>query len=382
MLQRLHLANVVVALAVCTLSMSNRALADSQVIIASAWGMSAELPVGWTAVADDAEAQGKAGTAQSVTQFCNYIAAQNSRTNQSKGLGDFEAVQLPEGRGGFVAYTIHIPKDRAYFDTAIQYMNAQVATANEQGAGIKINKNEVVGVGRSSFLRTDLSYGNGVRIVMMDCWFEEMLDKVGRIQITLLPIATDADRQAMEGVLSSLLAELPFPKNVTIGPLTMYVPSEWKAADSDAIAAARSELTPQVAGGFQTFSAAGAAASLGDLKVFNRGGGNMVIAYTVAVTLADQADYLQSLQNAQAGQVNQIRAQMTSAESHRGHINGVDVVRLAMVDANGAQRTIVQQWDASNPSVVTIVSTNVASDASAGTPAEAVRMIRSISRAR
>jgi len=380
MLHRLRHITGILAVVVCSLMISNHALADAEVLSVTAWGMTCELPAGWTAASDDVKAGAKVGIAKEVSILCEYLTQSGKGTRSDQGIGAFDMAMLPEGRGSFVAYSMRIPQDRNYFNTAIGYMSSKVDDANNQGAGIKLNKNEIVWIGDSRFLKRDLSYGNGVRIVMMDCWFGDQPDEVGRVQFTLLPTATADDRQAMEGVISSLQADLPSSKNVTIGPVSLYVPSGWKALDSADIASAKIEMEPQVAGGFQTFAAAGSTASISDLKAFNRGGVNMIIVYTVSVTLPDQTNYLQALQNAQVGQVDQLRAKMTSAECRRGLINGVDVVRMALVDANGAKRTVVQQWDASNPGQVTIVSFNVASDAPAEAAGEAQRMIRSISR--
>lgn len=381
MLQYLRKAIVVLAAGAVFLSLSSRALADSEIISVSANGMTCQLPAGWAAASGDVKAQGLSAAKSSVAYLNQHLSSLQGGNTGGKGLSHFHMAVLPESRGFFAAYTIGIPQDRNYYNHAIAFANTQITNANAQGAGVTLNKNETIWINESRFLKTDITYSTGARTVRIDRWTGDDPDNVGQILFTFAPSATNADRQAMEATLASLQAEkYPVTNNTTIGPLTMYVPSEWGEMDNEASAAVRFGMAPQVMASFQAYAVDGQPApALKDFKVFGRGSNNMIVAYTV--TLPGQADYLQGLHHSQSAALDNVRAQMTSAECRRGLVNDVDVVQLAFVDANGGTRTTVQQWDAGNPGLVTVCIVNAASDAPDTTKAEATRIIRSISRA-
>lgn len=380
MLHYLPKAIAIMAVVTFSMSLSNRAAA-SEFITVTANGMTCEVPAGWAIAPEATKAEGITAAKPAVGLLCQHIATEHGHNNLGKGMRDFQLALMPDSRGFFAAYTIDIPLDRNYYNRAIAFTADQVAAANAQGAGVTLNKNEILWINESLFLKTDMTYNTGGRVVMIDRWTGNDPDHVGRIIFTFMPTATAADRQAMETALASIQAEeYPVTKNTAIGPLAMYLPSEWQEADNETSAAIRVGMAPQVVAGFAGYAVDGAPApAIKDFKVFDRGSNNMVVAYTV--TIPGQSDYLQSVHGAQSAALDQVRAQMTSAECRRGLINGVDAVQLSLVDANGGRRTTVQQWDASNPGLVTVVIVNAASNAQDTTKSEATRIIRSIMRA-
>jgi len=378
MLRSLRNAIVILPLVVCSVSISNRAFADSELINVTANGMTCDVPAGWTVAPAGTKADAEAAAKLVATALCDHIATLHNIRNDRPGLRDFHMALMPEGHGFFAAYTIDIPQDRSYYSHVMAYNAAEMASATSQRAGIKLNKNESVWIDELRYLKTDMTYAAGARVVQMDRWFGDDPDRVGRILFTFAPSATAADRQAMEAALASLQAEeYRVTNNATIGPLTMYVPGDWKELESIASGAARTTMAPSILADFADHAVDGEAApAIHDFKAYENSEGATILAYTI--TLPQQGDYLGELHAAQSGKLDQFRAKMTSVECRRGLINGVDVVRLAGVDASGGSITTIQQWDAAQPTRVTVVTVRALASAPAATAAEATRIVRSI----